>query len=178
MNAKPLLLVVLSICTLGTAHAQWQWVDSSGRKVFSDRPPPPNAPVQQVRGKSPGTPASAPASSHSAALAPASSGAAPAPSAAAAAPQEPPPPSGVDAELDKRKTEQEAQEAQRKQAEEQKVALQRKENCDRAQRSRAVMQSGQMISHTNAKGERGFMNDATRQQEITRANQVIASDCR
>jgi hypothetical protein len=33
------------------------------------------------------------------------------------------------------------------------------------------------VSHTNANGERSFMDDATRAAELSRADAVIASDC-
>lgn len=162
MNVQHLLLLVLWGTLSSTAQAQWQWLDDSGRKVFSDRPPPPSVPAQKVLHKPAGAgvtqaPATTPAQKTSAST--------------------DSPTSGVDAELEKKKAEQEAEEAQQKQAEEHKVALQRKENCDRAKRARDLMQSGQMLGHTNAQGERGFMSDATRKQELTRANQTISSDC-
>ena len=28
--------------------AQWQWIDKDGRKVYSDRPPPPDIPAKDV----------------------------------------------------------------------------------------------------------------------------------
>ena len=167
MNVQHLLLLVLWGTLSSTAHAQWQWLDDSGRKVFSDRPPPPSVPAQKVLHK----PAGAGVTQTPAAAATQKTGTSTSASAEA-------PASGVDAELEKKKAEQEAEEAQQKQAEEQKVALQRKENCDRAKRARDLMQSGQMLGHTNAQGERGFMSNATRKQELTRANQTISSDCR
>ena len=30
------------------AHAQWQWVDNAGRKVFSDQPPPTDIPAKNI----------------------------------------------------------------------------------------------------------------------------------
>jgi hypothetical protein len=35
-----LTLVLVGVCS--TAMAQWQWLDKDGRKVFSDRAPPPD----------------------------------------------------------------------------------------------------------------------------------------
>lgn len=172
MNAKLLLLLALYGIATTTAQAQWQWVDSSGRKVFSDRPPPPSVPAQSVLTKPTGAgvihTAATPSSSPADGTPPSSAPAAAPPNTTAR---------GVDPELEQKKAEQEAREAQQKQAEEHKLAQQRKENCDRAKRARDVMQSGQMLSHTNAQGDRGFMDDATRRQEIARANQVMASNC-
>lgn len=164
MNVQHLLLLVLWGTLSSTAQAQWQWLDDSGRKVFSDRPPPPSVPAQKVLHK----PVGAGVTQTPATTTTQKTGT----SATTDTPA-----SGVDAELEKKKAEQEAEEARQKQAEEHKVALQRKENCDRAKRARDLMQSGQMLGHTNAQGERGFMSDATRKQELTRANQTISSDC-
>ncbi|MEG2048548.1 MAG: DUF4124 domain-containing protein [Comamonas sp.] len=165
MNVQRLLLLALWSALSCTAHAQWQWLDDSDRKVFSDRPPPPSVPAQKVLHK----PAGAGVTQTTAATTTSKTST----NAATDTPS-----SGVDAELEKKKSEQEAEETKQKQAEEQKVALQRKENCDRAKRARDLMQSGQMLSHTNAQGERGFMSDAARKQELARAGQTIASDCR
>jgi hypothetical protein len=42
--------LVLGLCCLAwaVAQAQWQWVDKDGRKVFSDRAPPPDIPARNI----------------------------------------------------------------------------------------------------------------------------------
>ncbi|WP_353365312.1 DUF4124 domain-containing protein [Acidovorax sp. FG27] len=175
---KLVLLAVACTWALG-ASAQWQWVDKDGRKVFSDRPPPAETPqaniLQQPRGTSrtpaPAAPAAAAAQDGGAAV----SQPAGAPSGQAAAPA--PRPAGKDEALEKKKAEAEAAEAARKKAEAERVAKARADNCARARQAKATLNSGQLLSHTNAQGERGFMDDATRAAETQRADSVIASDC-
>ncbi|TNF62372.1 MAG: DUF4124 domain-containing protein, partial [Burkholderiales bacterium] len=45
---RTLLLAVSMTLATGWAHAQWQWVDDAGRKVFSDTPPPATVPERNV----------------------------------------------------------------------------------------------------------------------------------
>lgn len=163
------LLVLACSWALG-ASAQWQWVDKDGRKVFSDRPPSLDVPPQNILKQPGGAPRPA------AAAVPAAPAASPS-SAAAAAQPAPPRPSGKDAELEARKAEAEAAEAARKKAEADRLARARAENCTRAQQAKATLNSGQLLSHTNAQGERSFMSDATREAENKRADAIIASDC-
>lgn len=167
MNTRSILLLAVLCGCAHTAQAQWQWLDDAGRKVFSDRPPPPGIPEKNVLRK----PAAPPPKSST--LANGEPARTPATQPLPRAPK----PSGSDPELAARKAEQEANEARQKAEQEQRVAQQRQENCSRAQKARAALQSGQMLAHTNAQGERGFLDDTTRQQELERTQQVIGSDC-
>src|SRR6187402_201434 len=48
MNAVRIGLLALA-CTLPlAAAAQWQWLDKDGRKVFSDKSPPPDIPADRI----------------------------------------------------------------------------------------------------------------------------------
>lgn len=170
-----LIAAALSACS-HSVFAQWQWVDESGRKVFSDRPPPEHIapqnilkqPAHAVRKASP-APAASPSDS------PAESNAAPAPQ--------------VDTELQAQKAKQEAQqkaeeEAKRKQEEAQRKkeeaqqAKARQENCARARSTQSTIESGVRLSHVNEKGERGFMDNAQRQAELKNAQESIKRDCK
>jgi hypothetical protein len=152
--------VATLVCTAATA--QWQWVDGSGRKVFSDTPPPPGIPekdiLKRARSLSPAPVVTAPA------MAPATS---------AAAPQI----SGRDEQLEAKKKQAEAQEQAQKKAEAEKFAKARQDNCERAKRSKATLDSGVRIGTTNAKGEREIMGDPARAAELKRTNEVIRSSC-
>lgn len=175
-----LIAAALSACS-HSVFAQWQWVDDSGRKVFSDRPPPEhiapkNILKQPTHAARPAQPAATSASNAE------DSNAASAADTPAAAPQ-------VDADLQAQKAKQEAQqkaeeEAKRKQEEAQRKkeeaqqAKARQENCARARSTQSTIESGVRLSHTNAKGERGFMSEEQRQAELKNAQEAIKRDCK
>lgn len=156
------MLALLCACSFFSAsvHAQWQWVDEQGRKVFSDRPPPPQVPADRIHKRPAGSKA---------------------PAATAATPSAPGPGTGVDKDLQARKTADEAAKSQREltqaQEQEKKRARARQDNCARAQAAQTSLADGRLLSHTNAKGERVFMDDTTRAAERQRAQATIASDC-
>lgn len=172
MKMHKLVLLAVAFCWALGASAQWQWVDKDGRKVFSDRPPPEDVPQKSIL-KQPTVPTRAVPSANPDAAPVAA--AAPAPGAAPAAPV--PRPSGKDSELEAKKAASDAEQEARKKVEADRVAKARAENCTRAQQSKATLNSGQLLSRTNAQGERVFMDDAARAADIRRADAVIASDC-
>ncbi len=145
------------------ALTQWQWVDSTGRKVFSDTAPPSNIPekniLQSPIAARPAPPAPAPADASAA--------------QPAAAPQLP----VRDEELEARKKQAEQAEEARRKAEEQRVAKARAESCERARKAKSVMESGTRLATTNAKGEREIMDDKARAAETRRMDDVIRADC-
>ncbi|MFN9728359.1 MAG: DUF4124 domain-containing protein, partial [Acidovorax sp.] len=83
-----------------------------------------------------------------------------------------------DRELEQKKAQAEAAEAAKAKAEQEKLAKARAENCARARQAKATFESGRPLSYTNAKGERGFMDEATRNAEVKRIDGIIASDCK
>lgn len=177
---KLVLLAALAACSLSAA-AQWQWVDATGRKVFSDRAPPPDIPakniLRQPGGSAPAPAAAAPSSAPAAtdaATQPAADATAQAAPAAAAKDAKP---AGTDKALEEQKRKAEAQEAAKAKAEKDRIAKDRQENCARAKQAKTALSSGGLLAHTNAQGERGFMDEATRNSELKRADATIASDC-
>lgn len=157
------MLAAILLSASGLALAQWQWIDSTGRKVFSDTPPPAGTPEKNIL-KQPGArTAAAPASAEPAT---------PAPSPVAA-----PKPSAKDEELEARKREAEAAEEAKRKAEAEQVAKQRADNCERAKRAKTTLDSGVRIATTNAKGEREIMDDKARGAETQRINQIIQQEC-
>ena len=70
-----------------------------------------------------------------------------------------------------------AAEQAKKKAELDKIAKIRADNCDRAKRAKATLDSGIRIATTNAKGEREVMDDKARADEGKRLDEVIRSDC-
>jgi hypothetical protein len=57
------------------------------------------------------------------------------------------------------------------------VAKARAENCERAKRAKATLDTGIRIATTNAKGEREIMDDKARGDEARRMDETIRSDC-
>ena len=168
------LLIGLA-CTLpALAFAQWQWIDKDGRKVFSDQSPPADIPAKNII-KQPGgrAPAAAPAAAASAAAEAAVAGASAAKGSASA-----PKVSGKDKELEEKKKQAEAAEAAKKKAEDEKLAKARAENCTRAKQAKAGFDSGERIARINAKGEREYMDDATRAAEAKRVQGIVDSECK
>jgi hypothetical protein len=154
------------------ASAQWQWVDNQGRRVFSDRSPPPEVPAKNILRQPGGAP-------------PPQAGVAEATPAAAVAAASPPAatasgalkPAGRDAQLEERRKQAEATEVQKKKAQEEAVAATRQENCKLATRAKKTLDAGVRVVQTNDKGEREILDDRQRATEVKRLDAVIAQDC-
>ena len=153
------LLIGSALAT--SALAQWQWIDNSGRKVFSDTAPPAGTPDKNILKRPAG------GAVHST----------PAPSAPAPQAATPPAAPAVDKELEARKKAAEAAEAQKEKAQAEQQAKARADNCERARKAKATLDSGMRVATTNAKGEREIMDDTRRASETQRLEQIIRSDC-
>lgn len=155
-------------CTLPiVAAAQWQWLDKDGRKVFSDKSPPPDVPARNIL-RQPGMRAAMTPEAAVASAAPAAKVAAPAVAASGA---------GRDKELEARRKQAEAAEAEKKKAKEAEMQAQRDDNCTRARQAKANFDSGARISRVNDKGEREIMDDNQRAAEVKQLEMVIGRDC-
>lgn len=158
------------------AHAQYQWIDGSGRRVFSDQPPPPGTPQKNILKQPAARPAApAPAADE------AESSAADSTAAPAAAPQASTPqaaaPTAQDKALQEKLKKAEAEEAAKKKAEADRLAAQKAENCKRAISAKAVLDSGQRIMQSDGKGGRSFMSPEQRAAETKRIEEVMRNDC-
>jgi hypothetical protein len=156
-----LLLGSALVLTSLSAHAQWQWRDKNGRVTASDLPPPRDIPDKDILQRPDPAVRKAPA-------------AAPAASAALLAPGNP----AAETDLEKRRKATEQEQAAKVKAEEEKLAVQRRENCGRARNQLTTLESGQRVARVNDKGEREFLDDKARASETQRARDAIASDCR
>lgn len=136
--------------------AHWQWLDKDGRKVFSDRAPPPEIPEKDILARPVIVVAPAPSTG------------------SASAPR----PSGVDRELADKKKKVEEAEFDKRKTEEEKIQKIRAENCVRAKRAKASFDSGHQIARPNDKGEPEVLNAANRAAELARIQSVIDSDCK
>lgn len=153
------LLSIAAACAVpALALAQWQWVDKTGRKVFSDQPPPPDIPAASIL-KQPGARVIT---------------AAPPPEAA-----KPPAPkvAGKDPALEDKRKRAEAAEALKKQEEAEKYAAARADNCKRARQAKSTFDSGTRIMRTNEQGEREFLGDKERAAENKRIQETIDRNC-
>ncbi len=151
---------------LGTtlpSQAQWVWRDREGRVTASDLPPPRDVQEKDILQR-PDTSARKPPP----APATAASGALPASAARPAA----------DPQLEAKRRAADQEQQAKARAEEEKNAQQRAENCRRARGHLAALETGQRIARTNEKGEREILDDKGRAEEMRRAQEVIASDCR
>lgn len=158
------------------AHAQYQWIDGSGRRVFSDQPPPPGTPQKNILKQPAARPAApAPAADE------AESSAADSTAAPAAAPQASTPQAAASTAQDKALQEKlkkaEAEEAAKKKAEADRLAAQKAENCKRAISAKALLDSGQRIMQSDGKGGRSFMSPEQRAAETKRIEEVMRNDC-
>lgn len=154
------------------ACAQWQWIDKDGRKVFSDRSPPPDIPARSIL-KQPGGKSAPPPPAEAQEPGAAPSGPAVVAKAAASSPKI----SGTDKSLEDKKKQSEQAELAKKKAEEEKVAQAKAENCEQAKRALQVIVSGVRIRIPNAKGELEYLTDTQRSAETKRL-QGITADCK
>ena len=166
----------LALAASLSAHAQYQWIDGSGRRVFSDQPPPPGTPQKNILKQPAARPAApAPAADE------AESSAADSTAAPAAAPQASTPqaaaPTAQDKALQEKLKKAEAEEAAKKKAEADRLAAQKAENCKRAISAKALLDSGQRIMQSDGKGGRSFMSPEQRAAEIKRIEEVMRNDC-
>ncbi|MDP3522059.1 MAG: DUF4124 domain-containing protein [Hydrogenophaga sp.] len=161
------LIVLACVAGASGAWAQWQWRDGSGRRIFSDTPPPASVADKDVlqRPKGAAPPAAATDATASAPAAPARA-AAPAP----------------DAQLEQRKQQLEKAEADKRKAEEkaneEKAAKVRASNCENARKNKAMIESGVRVTVANSKGEAEYLDEAGRAAQLRQANDIIRDNCR
>jgi hypothetical protein len=170
MNLLRVTVLGLACALPVLGFAQWQWIDKDGRKVFSDRAPPLDIPEKSIL-KQPGGQQSGRTAPHAVPSENAAEPTAATPRLPASAA------SGKDKELEEKKAQADAAEAAKKKAEEEKLAKAKAENCTRARQAKSTFDSGRPLMHTNAQGERGFLDEATRTAESKRLDGIIASDC-
>jgi hypothetical protein len=166
--AIALSVVSLALCVPLTAHAQWKWRDSNGRLHASDLPPPITVAEKDILQR-PGPPRATVAGSASAAPT--------AGSASAASATVPRQRTAQERDVEQRQKAETQDKLARKTAEDERLAGQRKDNCQRAREAVATLESGQRVARISASGEREILTDAQRADDLRRARSVAASDC-
>ncbi|WP_102283764.1 DUF4124 domain-containing protein [Ottowia massiliensis] len=166
----------LAVAASLPAHAQYQWIDGSGRRVFSDQPPPPGTPQKNILKQPAARPAAPAPAADKAESSAADSTAAPAAAPQASTPQAAAP-AAQDKALQEKLKKAEAEEAAKKKAEADRLAAQKAENCKRAISAKALLDSGQRIMQSDGKGGRSFMSPEQRAAETKRIEEVMRNDC-
>ena len=150
-TALVLALALISVTASVSVDAQtYQWKDSRGRTVISDTPPPGSEKAAKTAGGNQTIPAEK------------------APEAAKTM---------ADKDMDFKKRQQEAKAKAEKDAKDQAVANDKRENCDRARRNLAALESSQPLAQLDENGQRKTMDDTQREQEKERARKVMADSC-
>jgi hypothetical protein len=167
--ALPFVACLLALAAAGTqAQTLWKWRDAAGQLHVSDTAPPAGTPAKNVISAPPG---GVVVPSALTAAPPASAARAAAPAAA----------SGAETALDKKKKAADQERSDKEKAD--RAALDAKnnairaDNCARARSALAGIQGGQRLARVNAKGEREYLDDAARAQELKHAQDAIASNC-
>lgn len=178
-RSLPYFIASFGLVFSASALAQYMWLDASGRKVFSDQPPPANIPAKRILQQPGKAAASTPAAnadekpSEDADFDSTKTAAKP---KAAAVPAQPNASKDKDLEAAKKKIDDEA--AAKKKTEQEAMDKAKADNCVRAKQAKATLDSGIRLAQTNAKGERGYMDDASRTVETKRIEGIMASDCK
>src|SRR6476661_6960686 len=91
--------------------------------------------------------------------------------------QSPPPDIPAKNDLEARKKQAEAAEAEKKKAQDAAMAEAKADNCKRAREAKATLDSGIRLSRVNAQGEREILDDNQRAAEGQRLQDIIGRDC-
>lgn len=166
MTMKPVFIFAIIFALPAAINASYaetfQWKDSNGQTVVSDVPPPASAKSRRsIGGTKPAVVSEAVAEKP-----------ADAPKIADA------PKNMAEKDLDFKKRQQESKEKSEKQAKEQAAETEKRENCDRARRNLATLESNQPVTLYDEKGERKIMDTAQREQEMDRARKFMAESCK
>ena len=147
--------LALAVCCVGApvcAQTGWQWLDGSGRKVFSDLPPPPSVPDRNIL------------------LRPATD----APTLPLVEPKlEPTPPASQPAPTPEEAAMTKALEALKRRDEQI-----RRDNCRNARSRLASLNSGLSLYIIDERGEPAVMDEAMRATEVRRAQSAEQEYCR
>lgn len=164
------LLSATALLAAPTVFAQYIWLNDKGVKQYSDMPPPPSVPdnriLKQPGGRSvsieaPDKPVATEQTSEEA------KNAGPEKAKQALTTAE------KNAEFQKRRMEQ--MEKEKKAAEQKQQAAEKATNCERAQAYQRSLESGERLARTDKNGERYFLNDQQRSQEMHENRRVLDS---
>jgi hypothetical protein len=168
LSSRILIIIVALFFTNHTAFAQYVWLNEKGIKQFSDQPPPPSVPDSKIL-KSP-APSKEKSNADSSDNAGANTDITDAPTNATQ------PESVADKEQAYKKRRAEAAAKEKKSEDEARVARAKADNCLRMRQYKRSLESGQRIPQTDDNGQKSYMSDEKREEELNQINQNIA-DC-
>ena len=84
----------------------------------------------------------------------------------------------ADREMEFKKRQKESQEIAEKSRKEETSAAEKQENCNNARKQLQLLESGERVALRDDKGERYFLDDAQREQEIGKARKFLDSSCK
>jgi hypothetical protein len=148
-----------------SALAQWQWLDQSGRRVYSDMAPGAEVPDANIL-RRPGQP-----------LRSSETQVRDAEGALVETKSDTPKLNDKDRDLLARKKQADDAQAAKRKTEELNLARQRADNCARARQAQANLALGTRMARINEKGEREFFDEGMRADEARRIQGIIDSDC-
>ena len=166
MTPKPafifVLLFPLTVASMSAQAEIYQWKDNSGQTIISDAPPPATAKGRRsIGGVKPAVVSEA------------------IPEKTADAPKAADvPKTTAEKDLDFKKRQQESREKADKLAKEQAAEKDKSENCERARRNLAALESNQPVNTLDEKGERTLMDTTQRDQEMERSRKFMADSCK
>lgn len=155
-------IVVASLLASAPAAAQWVWKDEAGHVVASDQPPPFNTPASRII-KQPRASTAAASSLPAASTVPAKSEG---------------PKSLADRDLDAKQQEKANAEAARKAADDATRAQALQDNCRAVRGNLAALQAGGRAARFNEKGEKVYIDDSQRQDEINKQQAQVNQYCK
>jgi hypothetical protein len=164
MKTSFVIRLALSLAVAGVAaaaHAQYIWLDEHGVKQFSDQPPPSNVPKKSILKEPART-----ARSMSETEADDSGG-----DEAEKAPK-----TIEDKNADYIKRQIAKAEKDKKDAAQAKQEAEKTKNCARTREYQHALTSGEKVSSTDENGERVFMSDEQRAQDMEENRQIL-QDC-
>jgi hypothetical protein len=168
-SKNSIFLVISVLFFTSSVQAQYVWLDEKGSKQFSDVPPPANIPAQKIL-KMPSRSATK-ATPGTEDLKEASSGN----TDAASALKKPVTTASKNEDFNKRQLE--LEEKNKKALIDQQVSTDKIKNCARARSYQRSLESGERIASIDKNGERNFISDARRDQDLIDTKKAL-SDCK
>lgn len=169
-QVSALIIAITALLITATCQAQYVWLDEKGNKQFSDMPPPISVPAQKIL--------KTPQKNNASSTAAAKTSTEQTKSETSNVNEQlkkPATTASKNEDFNKRKIEQE--EKDRKKSAEDQLNADKAQNCERARAYQKTIESGQRIATTSPNGERAFISDAQRTQELAEVQRVL-KDCK